>query len=673
MYNETSKYEQRWGGRKMQSTDSQSYKSAFLISLIYFISGVLWIILSDYAVVSIASSTKEITLLQLYKGWFFVFVTTVILFFLIYRYFRSMQVQYNKNLEQIQNYQSTKESLTTSQSELSKYDALLNTIVNSSPDAIFAKDMDGKFILVNTGVANLVGQSRENIIGMDEYAIFEDETAKKHEEMEKNIIVNGETVTFEETNITKDGKESTQLVTKGPILGDNGSTFGIFGIARDITSQKEHERFLLESKEKFYKLSYLDAVTSLPNRLNISEVLVEKCSQKIPFSLIILDLDEFTIVNDSYGHRFGDKLLCKVSKVLLEVFGESAFLARMGGDEFGIVLNSSDKKDIEALMQKMHNKFSKPFEVGMIDVYITASSGICIYPDDAQSMEEMYQAADTAMYHAKKFAKNSFSFYDAELKKEAVVYTQMVTNLKQAIQKSELELYFQPQNSVKTGEVVGAEALLRWKHKDTMIPPDVFIPLAEKSGLIIEIGNFVLKSGFETAKRWHERGILKSRLSINISTKQLTHLEFVATLKNILKESGCEASWIELEITESSVLENPQLVINLLEQIRALGFGVSMDDFGTGYSSLSYLKKLPIDKLKIDKSFITNIQNEPKNQIIVKAIIFLAKELGIHILAEGVETEEEHSFLLENKIDSIQGYYYAKPMPLCDIERLLQG
>ncbi len=672
MYNKTSKYEKRWGGRKMKNTNSQSYKSAFFISLIYFISGVLWIILSDYAVVSIASSTKEITLLQLYKGWFFVFVTTVILFFLIYRYFRSMQVQYNKNLEQIQKCQSTKESLTISQSELSKYDALLNTIVNSSPDAIFAKDMDGKFILVNTGVANLVGQSRENIIGMDEYAIFEDETAKKHEEMEKNIIVNGETVTFEETNITKDGKESTQLVTKGPILGDNGSTFGIFGIARDITSQKEHERFLLESKEKFYKLSYLDAVTSLPNRLNISEVLVEKCSQKIPFSLIILDLDEFTIVNDSYGHRFGDKLLCKVSKVLLEVFDSSAFLARMGGDEFGIVVNSSDKKEIEALMQKMHNKFSKPFEIGMIDVYITASSGICIYPDDAQSMEEMYQAADTAMYHAKKFAKNSFSFYDAELKKEAVEYTQMVTNLKQAIQKSELELYFQPQNSVKTGEIVGAEALLRWKHKDTMIPPDVFIPIAEKSGLIIEVGNFVLKSGFETAKRWHEMGILKGRVAINISTRQLTHLEFVATLKHMLIESGCKASWIELEITESSVLENPELVINLLLSLREQGFDVSLDDFGTGYSSLSYLKNLPIDKLKIDRSFIVNIQDEPKNQIIVKTIIFLAKELGIHILAEGVETEDEHSFLLENNIDSIQGYYYSKPLPRNEFERLLQ-
>lgn len=656
----------------MQSTDSQSYKSAFFISLIYFISGVVWIVLSDYAVSTIASDANEITLLQLYKGWFFVFVTTVILFFLTYRYFHSIQLQYNKNLEQIKKYQSTKDSLKISKNELSKYDTLLNTIVNSSPDAIFAKDLDGKFILFNKGAANIANVDEKETIGKNDYDIFKPEIAKLHQETDKKIIASREVVTFEERNTIRGGSANIVLVTKGPLLDEFGEPFGLFGIARDITSQKEHENFLEESREKFYNLSYIDKVTNLPNRLNISEVLAEKCSQKIPFCLILLDLDEFKIVNDSYGHRFGDKLLYEVSKLLLEVFDSSAFIARMGGDEFGVIVNSSDKKKIDALMQKLHHKFNNPFKIDMIDVYITASSGICIYPDDAQSMEEMYQAADATMYNAKKLGKNNFSFYNAVFKKEAVVYTQMVTSLKQAIEHSELELYFQPQNDVKTGKIVGAEALLRWKHKDTMIPPDVFIPIAERSGLIIEIGDFVLKSGFETVKRWHELGVLNGRVALNVSARQLTHLNLINTLKWMLKESGCKASWVELEITESSVLENPQLVINLLEQIRALGFSVSMDDFGTGYSSLSYLKNLPIDKLKIDKSFITNIQNEPKNQIIVKTVIFLAKELGIHVLAEGVETEDEHTFLLENKIDSIQGYYYAKPMPLGEMERLLQ-
>lgn len=656
----------------MQSTDSQSYKSAFFISLIYFISGVLWIILSDYAVALVANGANEITLLQLYKGWFFVFVTTVILFFITYRYFYSMQLQYNKNLEQIQKYQSTKESLKVSQSELSKYEKLLTTIINSSPDAIFAKDLDGKYILFNDTALKMANMASDEVLGKSDKMIFTPEDRLKLKEDDKAVIDSGQTITREEDISTNEGAKKTFLITKGVLLDRTDTIFGLFGIARDITEQKKYERFLLESKDKFYNLSHLDTVTNLPNRLHISEVLVQMCSQKVPFSLIILDLDEFKIINDSYGHRFGDKLLCEVSKVLVEVFDATAFLARMGGDEFGIIVNSSDKKEIDALMQKLHSKVSSPFKIDMVDVYITASSGICIYPDDARSMEEMYQAADTAMNNAKKLGKNSFSFYDAELKKEAVVYTQMVTNLKQAIEKGELELYFQSQNEASSRKIVGVEALLRWKSEGKMIPPDVFIPLAEKSSLIVEIGDFVLKSGFETAKRWHELGVLKGRVAINVSARQLIHLDFIKTLKTMLKETECEASWIELEITESSVLENPQLVINLLEQLRALGFYISMDDFGTGYSSLSYLKNLPIDKLKIDRSFIMNIREHPKNQIIVKTIIFLAKELGIHVLAEGVETEEEHTFLLENKIDSIQGYYYAKPMPLDEMERLLR-
>ena len=205
-----------------------------------------------------------------------------------------------------------------------------------------------------------------------------------------------------------------------------------------------------------------------------------------------------------------------------------------------------------------------------------------------------------------------------------------------------------------------------------MIPPDIFIPIAEKSGLIVEIGTFVLKSGFSTIKKWRELGILNSKIAINVSARQLTHLDFINTLTDILEETGCEASWVELEITESSVLENPKLAISLLWQLKALGFYISMDDFGTGYSSLSYLKNLPIDKLKIDKSFVTNIRNEPKNQIIVKTVIFLAKELNIQVLAEGVEIQDELDFLVEHKIDSIQGYYYSRPLPFDEMQKLLQ-
>lgn len=642
------------------------------ISLIYLVSAVLWIVISDYTVGLLVENAHIVVKVEIYKGIFFVLATTALLYFLTYRFFRNMQSQHEANLEHIAKHKETKEILEVSKSKLSKYDTLLNTIVNSSPDAIYAKDLDGKYILFNEAAAKMVHADVQDVLGKSDEEIFEIEAAKKVQIADRATMKSSEISTTERIITMKDGTKKTVLATKGALVDEKNNVFGVFGISRDITSQKEHEHFLEESKEKFYNLSHIDKVTKLPNRLNISEVLVEKCSQKVPFCLILLDLDEFKIVNDSYGHRFGDKLLYEVSKVLVEVFDSSAFIARMGGDEFAIALNQSDKGEIERLMQKLHRKFDNSFKIDMVDIYITASSGICIYPDDVRSMEEMYQAADTAMYNAKRLGKNSFSFYSIELKKEAVEYTQMVTSLKQAIENSELELYFQPQNEASSGKIVGVEALLRWKHRDRMISPEVFIPLAERSGLIVEIGNFVLRSVFKTVKKWHQLGILKGRVAINISARQLTHLDLINTLKNMLQESGCEASWIELEITESSVLENPELVINLLAELRGMGFYISMDDFGTGYSSLSYLKNLPINKLKIDRSFIMNIRDEPKNQIIVKTVIFLAKELGIHILAEGVETEEERSFLQENKIDSIQGYYYAKPMPMNEMEKLLQ-
>jgi len=660
--------------------DSKNLKHAFLISIIYFTISVLWVFLSDSLVAFLANDTDKITMLQTYKGWLFVSITTVILFFLSSKLFKDMHLQCVQSLEQAEKYKKTKKSLEqtkeiviASQTELSKSDKLLNTIINSSPDAIFAKDLDGKYILFNDTALKMVNMASDEVLGKSDEMIFTPQDSAKLKEDDIAVMTSGRTIIKEENISTNDGIRKTFLITKGPLLDKEDKTFGLFGISKDITAQKKYEKNILESKEKFYNISHINLVTSLPNRLHISEVLTDKCLENLPFYLILFDLDEFKIVNDSYGHRFGDKLLFEISKVLKEVFDSSAFIACMGGDEFGIIVNSNDKQEIIVLMQKLHDNLNKPFKIDFIDVYITASSGICAYPDDSKNMEELYQAADTAMYNAKKMGKNRFSFYNAEFKKEAVAYTQIVTNLRQAINNNELELYFQSQNNPLTSKIIGAEALLRWKYQDKMIPPDIFIPIAEKSGLIIEIGDFVLQSGFKTVKKWRELGILKSKVAINVSARQLTHLDFINTLKNMLEETGCEASWIELEITESSVLENPKLAINLLEQLKALGFYISMDDFGTGYSSLSYLKNLPIDKLKIDKSFVTNIRNEPKNQIIIKTVIFLAKELNIQVLAEGVETQDELDFLVENKIDSIQGYYYSKPLPFDEMEKLLRG
>ena len=448
--------------------DSKNLKHAFLISITYFTVSALWIFLSDSAVAFLADDADKITILQTYKGWFFVSITAVVLFFLSSKFFNTMHQQCIQCFEQNEKYKKTKRSLeqtkeivAASQTELSKYGTLLTTIINNSPDAVFAKDLDGKYILFNDTALKMVNMTSDEVLGKNDEMIFTPEDSLKLKEDDRAVMTSGRAIIKEEEIVTNDGIRKTFLITKGPLLDKEDKTFGMFGISKDITEQKKYERYLLESKDKFYNLSHMNLVTNLPNRLHISEVLTKKCLKNLPFYLILFDLDEFKIINDSYGHRFGDKLLFEISKVLKEVFDPTAFIACMGGDEFGIIVNSSDREEILVLMQKLHDNLNKPFKIDLIDVYITASSGICSYPDDAKSMEELYQAADTAMYKAKKMGKNRFSFYNAEFKKDAVAYTQIVTNLKQAININELELYFQSQNNPITSKIIGAEALLR--------------------------------------------------------------------------------------------------------------------------------------------------------------------------------------------------------------------
>ncbi|MCX6062359.1 MAG: EAL domain-containing protein [Campylobacterales bacterium] len=443
-----------------------------------------------------------------------------------------------------------------------------------------------------------------------------------------------------------------------------------------ISEQKKHEIKIFEAKERFDRLAHFDTLTNLPNRLSLTETLKLKTfeMEDHPFALFFLDLDGFKEINDSYGHRFGDELLIRVSYLLQEIFPPETFIVRTGGDEFVILLSCQKNQDIINLtMNRLIEILNHPLHIEETDVYITASIGIVMYPNDANNAEELLQKADAAMYNAKRMGKNTFSFYTQNLTLKALQQTTMTTNLKKALQNGEFSLYYQPQIDPENQKILGMEALLRWFSPTGLIAPSLFIPVAEDTGLILEIGELVLREGCKTATRWHEEGILQGRIAINVSARQLIHPNFISILEVILEETNCNPQWLELEITESSILENPEKIIALLWVIKSKGFYISIDDFGTGYSSLSYLKNLPIDKLKIDISFVRNVTHEPKNQIIVKTIIALAKGLNMQVLAEGVESEEELEFLRKNDIDSIQGYYYHKPMASDVMEELLRN
>jgi diguanylate cyclase (GGDEF)-like protein/PAS domain S-box-containing protein len=641
--------------------DSYSYKNAFFISLIYFIFGVIWIALSDNIVANIVANREELTLLQNYKGWFFIVFTTVLLFILTSRFFKSSFLQYQKQMELEKKHQK----------ELSKHDTLIRTIIDNSPDAIYVKNTQGKYMMFNNGASSIVGVPKEKVIGNTDSYIFTDEVASKIKQVDKKILSMKIVQTHEEQIKTKFGVKKDFLVTKGPLFTNDGEVFGLFGISRDITQQKEYEQFLIDSEKEQYVLAHEDRLTKLPNRLHLTEYLHKKYKEKKAFSLILLGLDGFKVINDSYGHRFGDNLIISVVEVLKNTFDKASFIARIGGDEFAIVLDSDDKEYIESLMAKLKQKFNTPFSIHETDVYITASLGIAVCKENQKSLDNLLQQADAAMYNAKKMGKNTYSFYDEKFIQEALNHTQIATNLKKALQDDELELYYQSQNDPFTGKVIGIEALLRWKSQEGMISPGVFIPIAEETGLIIEIGNIVLKQGCKAAALWHKKGILNGKVAINISPKQLSHPDFLDNLDKIIKQTSCSPEWIELEITESSLMESPSQVILLLHQIKKRGFSISLDDFGTGYSSLSYIKDLPFDKLKIDQAFIRNIKSDSKNQTIVKSTISLAKGLSVVVLAEGVETLDELDFLKAEKIDFIQGYYYTQPMPLDQMGKLL--
>lgn len=687
------------------------------------------------------------------------------------------------------------------QIELAHYTALLNTILNSSPDAIFVKDLEGRYILFNEGASKLVGIASNEIIGKTDDFIFTPKDAALIREIDRKIIADGKIIDHEENVTTVFGEEKVFWATKGPIKIEGDKVFGMFGISRDITERKQTEIKLLKyktifeniaegvysvdlqgkctyinqaalyllrfdeneilgrnphsifhykrenekpypfeecpinnavklgitkrleenfihkdgsifpvyvtiapiiqegisigsvitfeditqqkadqhkiiiEKERFDHLAHYDELTELPNRLSLNEFMELQFSEKIQLAFMFLDLDGFKEINDSYGHGFGDKLLIDVSTMLKEIFPQNSYIVRTGGDEFVIVLpcQKGNKNLIDITMEKISSMFNNPFSIDEKDIYVTASIGIAMYPEDAQSTEELLKCADAAMYNAKGLGKNTFSFYNSALTDQAMYRMTITTNLKKALSNHELVLYFQPQVDPHNGAIVGSEALLRWFSPQGAISPANFIPIAEESGLILEVGEFVLRESFKIAKKWANENLLQGRIAVNIAAHQFIHANFITLLEQILEETACQPEWIELEITERSILLNPERVSVILEGLRAKGFHVSIDDFGTGYSSLSYLKNLPIDKLKIDISFIRNITNEPKNQTIVKTIIALARGLQIDVLAEGVESTDEMEFLRDNGVDSIQGYYYFKPTSTDAIEKLLNS
>lgn len=447
----------------------------------------------------------------------------------------------------------------------------------------------------------------------------------------------------------------------GRLLDKNKPDLGSVWIVADLTQQKQ-------AQQRLEYLSYHDPLTTLPNRLLFHDRLIHAIDRakrkEKKLAVLFIDLDHFKAINDTLGHDVGDTVLAGAAKTLGNSLRATDTLARSGGDEFMILVEDvDDRQVISVLAEKLLGNFSQPLIIAERSFHLTMSIGISVYPDDGADMAALVRNADAAMYHSKVQGRNTYNFYAETVALEAFERLNMEGELRHIIERGQLEFYLQPQIKLPNAELVGVEALMRWNHPvKGMIPPNVFIPIAEISGIIVNFGNWILEQCCREWVRLHKQGLQPPRIAVNFSAKQLLNQETDQRIMAILRSCDCPASAIEIEITESTFLEEEQAV-NMLLKLTELGIHLSLDDFGTGYSSLSYLKKLPFSKLKIDRSFIQDIGTNAEGETLIRTIINLAKTLNMDVIAEGVETEEQSEFLFDAGCEQLQGYLYGKPMP----------
>ena len=437
-----------------------------------------------------------------------------------------------------------------------------------------------------------------------------------------------------------------------------------------------NKRIAMEEKIKY--LAYFDHLTGLPNRRlfndRLNQRIINRDRQEKAIGVLFLDLDSFKRINDTMGHAKGDELLKLVASRLKNALREGDTVCRVGGDEFLILIEYIENKaDIGMVAEKILEIFQKPFNIDNHDLYITTSIGGAIYPIDGKDVETLIKNADIAMYRAKEKGNNRFELCTPLIKNSVVEEMKLTNSLYRALERNELELYYQPQVNIKSGEIIGLEALIRWHHrKFGIINPLDFIHIAEKTGLILPIGEWVIRSACRQNKAWQAAGIVNVPIAVNLSVNQFQNTRIVEDIGKILRESELDPRDLELEITENIIMKETDYIVDSLKQLKQLGVKIAIDDFGTEYSSLNYIKQLPVDKIKIAMSFIRGINLNEKDEAIINVIIVLAKNLGLKVIAEGVETKEQLDFLRKQLCDEVQGFYYYKPMTAPQIEKLMR-
>lgn len=472
-------------------------------------------------------------------------------------------------------------------------------------------------------------------------------------------------------NITKDGRAIFCEWYNTPLVDEKGQVLGVMSLALDITAQKLAE-------QKISHLAYYDELTGLPNRTLFKDHLAQACIEsdrhKRPAALMFLDMDDFKAINDTLGHEAGNSLLKAAASRLKNCFRTGDTLARFGGDEFAVILtNLGHADDVGSVAQSVIEKLQHPFSISGKELCITFSMGITLYPIDGADAEMLLRNADSAMYHAKGMGRNTYQFYSTEMTRRAQENLALQIGLRRAFEQGELLLHYQPQVEIWTGRIIGVEALLRWQDPEKgMISPADFIPIAEETGLIVPIGEWALRTACAQVRAWQDQGFPTICMAVNLSSRQFRQDNFAQRVGKIINGAGIDPRCLELELTESVLMEDAESVSVILAEFKQAGISIAVDDFGTGYSSLSYLKRFPIDKLKIDQSFVRDVTVDANDASLVKAIIAMARALNLKTIAEGIETPDQLEFLRAEGCEEAQGYLIGRPMTAEKISELLQ-
>jgi diguanylate cyclase (GGDEF)-like protein/PAS domain S-box-containing protein len=549
---------------------------------------------------------------------------------------------------------------------------IMATVFSNSNEAILITDTKNRIIAVNAAFERLTGYEADEVIGQDPKVLSTGNTPPETYRAMWQALKERGGWQGELLDRRKNGETFPKWLSISVVRDANGAVANFIGSFIDISERKA-------SEERVRHLAHHDALTGLPNRFSLQERLAQALGfaarNRAMLALMMIDLDNFKTINDTLGHQTGDRLLIEVARRLTGAVRASDIVARLGGDEFVVVLPDIEMPtDAAHVAEKILETVERPYAVDGQELRTSPSIGICLYPADAASSDDLMKNADVAMYHAKAQGRANYQFFTTELQQATLERIAIENELRASLDAGEFELHYQPQLDLRTGRISGVEALLRWRHPERgLVLPGDFIPIAEETGLIVPLGDWVLREACRQLAAWQAAGIVDIRLSVNLSAKQFLDPQLALRIAEILAENAVAAAMLDLEVTESMSMRSPTDTVALMDALTQQGMSLSIDDFGTGYSSMAYLKLFPIRTLKIDRSFVSDIETDPNDAQICDVTVLLAHKLGLETVAEGVETQEQLKFLLSIGCERIQGFLISRPLPAAEVAPFIRA